>query len=375
MPMLADPRYRIDETAAIVTPAIVLFREVLLENIDRMIRIAGSASRLRPHAKTHKMPAVTRIELEKGIEKHKCATFAEAEMLAGAGAKDIFLAYNLVGPNIDRGVAFVRRFPDVRLSVTADHPAPLAALGKAMSEAGAEINVLLDLDVGQHRTGIVPGAFALALYRQIADTRGLAPGGLHVYDGHVHQPSIGERQNAVSEEWSEVRRFREELINNRLPVPRIVAGGTPSFPAFADVDDPAIELSPGTCVLSDAEYCENYCEMGFLPAALLLTRVISRPLADRVTLDLGHKAVAADPPAGRRAVFPDLPDARQVVHNEEHLVLETPQAALYQPGQALLGIPRHICPTMALHKEAVVISQGRIVDRWPVTARDRMLTI
>ena len=111
------------------------------------------------------------------------------------------------------------------------------------------------------------------------------------------------------------------------------------------------------------------------PAAVLLTRVVSRPTSDRVTVDLGTKAVATDSPAGKRVVFPALPDAVHVAHNEEHLVVKTPRAGEFQPGDELLAIPRHICPTCALHKEVCVISSGKLVDRWEITARDRKLTI
>jgi D-serine deaminase-like pyridoxal phosphate-dependent protein len=375
MPTLIDPRYRIADTSRIITPALVLFREILDENLDEMIRIAGRPSRLRPHCKTHKMAEVTKIELAKGIVKHKAATLAEAEMLADAGVKDIILAYNLVGPNIGRAVEFVAKFPDVAFSATADHPAPVAALGKAMDDAGQTIGLLLDLDVGQHRTGIAPGDAAARLYRQIATTPGLRPEGLHVYDGHHHQPSRAERETAVAAEWQVVRTFRDALVRDGLPVPRIVAGGTPTFPIYAQVDDPAIELSPGTCVLNDAGYGEAFADLKFRPAALLLTRVVSRPTADRLTVDLGYKAVASDPPLGKRVVFPTLPEARQVLHNEEHLVLETSRASEFQPGDELLAVPRHICPTSALHKEVYVVAAGKVVDRWNVTARDRRLTI
>ena len=113
----------------------------------------------------------------------------------------------------------------------------------------------------------------------------------------------------------------------------------------------------------------------FTPAALLLTRVISRPTADRVTLDLGYKAVASDPPAGNRLRIPDLPDAKAVLQNEEHLVIETSQAERFQPGDELLAIPRHICPTSALHKQVYVVSGGQLVGTWAVASRDRMLTV
>jgi D-serine deaminase-like pyridoxal phosphate-dependent protein len=116
-------------------------------------------------------------------------------------------------------------------------------------------------------------------------------------------------------------------------------------------------------------------DLRFTPAALLLTRVISRPTANRITLDLGYKAVASDPPAGNRLLFPDLPDAHAVLQNEEHLVLETSRAEEFRPGNELLAIPKHVCPTSALHKQAFVVSGGRVVDRWSVDARDRWLSI
>src|SRR5438874_5596254 len=119
-----------------------------------MIRVAGSAGRLRPHCKTHKMREIVQMQLARGIVKHKCATIAEAEMLAEAGAKDIFWAYNPVGPNIGRVARFVQKFPAVRLAVTGDAAGPIAALGAAVVSAGKTVAVLVDIDCGQHRTGV-----------------------------------------------------------------------------------------------------------------------------------------------------------------------------------------------------------------------------
>jgi D-serine deaminase-like pyridoxal phosphate-dependent protein len=370
-----DTSYRIEDTSRIISPALILYREALETNLDAMIRIAGDPGRLRPHCKTHKMPQVTKIELARGIKKHKCATFAEAEMLADAGARDIFLAYNLVGPNIGRALEFVKKFSDVSFQVAADHPGPVGALGRTFAQAGKSIDVLLDLDVGQHRTGVPAGPQAVEMYQVIADTPGLRPGGFHVYDGHQHQTSVAERTAAVNAEWDRVITLRDELLRLGLPVPRIVCGGTGSFPIYAAKQDPTIELSPGTCVFNDAGYTEMFPDLVFKPATAILTRVISRPTADRVTLDLGYKAVASDPPAGKRLKLIDLPDAEHVLQNEEHLVIRTDRAGEFQPGDELFAIPRHICPSVALHKQAYVISHGKVVDHWDVVARDRWLTI
>jgi D-serine deaminase-like pyridoxal phosphate-dependent protein len=370
-----DACYEVESTAEILSPGLVVFRHLVVENIEQMIRIAGDPQRLRPHCKTHKMVEIAQIELQRGIARHKCATFAEAEMLAGAGAKDIFLAYNLVGPNIARAVAFRRKFPDVKFLVTADHPRPLEALDQAMRQADTTIEVLLDVDPGLHRTGLEPGPEAKAIYGRIVDSPSLIPGGFHLYDGHNHQTDLAERTAAVMAGWRRTADFRDELVADGWPVPRIVAGGTGSFPVFARIEDPALELSPGTCVLHDVGYGRKFPDLKFTPAALLLTRVISRPTADRLTTDLGYKACASDPPAGERLFFPDLPDAKAVLQNEEHLVLETPRADEFSPGDELWAIPRHVCPTSALHKQAWVVENGRVIGRWNIAARDRWLTI
>ena len=372
---MLDAPYDIRDTRGLLSPSLLVFRDLLEANLDRMLQIAGDPQRLRPHCKTHKMPAITAIELQKGITKHKCATLAEAEMLADAGVEDVFLAYNLVGPNIARAVVYRQRYPAVHFSATADAGQPVEALGQAFSDSGVSMQLLLDLDVGMGRTGLPIGAAANDLYARIARTPGVEPGGLHVYDGHLHQRSREARRAAVAAIWERVLPFRDNLVRQGLPVPRIVAGGTGTFPIHADLAEPTLELSPGTTVLHDAGYTDAFPDLHFEIAAALLTRVISRPASDRITLDLGSKACAADPPESHRVVFPGLPEARIVLQNEEHLVLESPHTGQLAPGDALLAFPWHICPTTAVHRQVYVVQGGRVVTTWDVAARDRQITI
>src|SRR5205814_9188221 len=124
----------------------------------------------------------------------------------------------------------------------------------------------------------------------------------------------------------------------------------------------------------DHGYGSRFADLsGFEPAALLLTRVISRPTPTRVTFDLGYKAVASDPPAGKRCILLDVPDYEPVLQNEEHFVIETPAAERFQPGDEAFAIPTHICPTCAMHQRAYVVEGGRVVGTWDIAGRDRVL--
>lgn len=374
------PQYQLTDTSNVFSPALLFYRDLIQQNIQNAIRMVGDAKRLRPHAKTHKTPEIAKMMLEAGITKHKCATIAEAEMLAGCGAPDVLLAYNPVGPNCGRVVRLMQKYPRTRFSVTADHPDAARALSETMTAAGLTVDVLIDLDVGMHRTGIAPGEEAAALYELMTKLPGLHPIGFHVYDGHNHQESLADREEAVRRLLQPVLALRETLEKKGFAVPRIVGGGTPTFPVFARLTDiPGLECSPGTFVLHDQGYGTRFADMagenGFTPAAILLTRVISRPTSTRLTLDLGNKAVASDPPAGKRLVLLDVPNAEAVMHSEEHLVIETPAAGQFKPGDVVYAVPIHVCPTCALHRSAYVVEGGKVVGTWEVTSRDRMLTV
>jgi D-serine deaminase-like pyridoxal phosphate-dependent protein len=364
--------YRIANEAEISSPALLLYRDRIDQNIRRMLEIAGNPQRLRPHVKTHKLPQLVQAQITVGITKFKCATIAEAEMTASAGAREVMLAMPPIGPAIDRLFELVRTYPSVRFATIVDSEEAITALGKAAQKAKLSLEVFLDLDCGMHRTGIVPGAEASRLYQRITQSSGLTPGGLHVYDGHLHEADAALRTEQCEAAFAPVVVFRNELSRAGLDVPSLIAGGSPTFAIHARHADR--ELSPGTTVLWDFGYGDKFPELGFLPAALLLTRVISKPHDHRLCLDLGHKAVAAENPHPR-VRFIELPDAVAVMHSEEHLVIETPDAPRFAIGQCLYGIPRHVCPTVALHNEAWIVEGGKATERWPIVARARRLTV
>ena len=370
---MIDARHRLDHPDRLPSPCLLVFEEVVRDNLAAMIRIGGSTDRLRLHAKTHKMAAIIRLEESLGFHKHKCATIAEAEMIAEAGGRDILIAYPLVGPNIVRLIALIRGYPGATFRAIVDHPGPAAELGAAARSLERPISTLVDLEIGMGRTGIVPGEEAIALYRQVANDPGLQPDGLHAYDGHIRDPDPVAREEAAIQGLRPVLELRDHLIGLGHPVPKLVVGGTPTFPIHARSPQQGLECSPGTTTLHDAGYATRFPDLPFTPAALLLTRVVSHPRPGRITLDLGHKAVAADPD-GDRLMLPGLPGARFIGQSEEHLVVEGHNMGSIPQGTALLAIPMHICPTVALHSKAYVVREGRVIDEWEVTARDRILT-
>ena len=364
--------FQIANADTVPSPALLLYPDRIAENIRRMVALAGSPARLRPHVKTHKLPQIIALKRAAGITRFKCATIAECEMTAVAGGEDVLLSYSLLGPNVARWLALQQKFPQTKFAATADDRAAVQAVATAARAAGATVELLLDLNVGMNRTGIVPGDEAFELYRFVATSDELRPVGLHVYDGHLNQSDRAERraawQRALAPAWS----FRDRLLAAGLPVPRIVAGGTPTLPFFSELPD--VECSAGTTVLWDCGQPTNTPDLDFLNAAVLLTRVISKPAPNRLCLDLGHKAVASEMPHPRVKLF-GLEDATFVTHSEEHLVVETPRAAGISVGHVFYGLPRHVCPTVALHSEVFAVRDGKVVETWPVTARARKISV
>lgn len=370
--------YVIKDANEILSPGLVIFRELLEHNLAEMVRIAGGPERLRPHCKTHKTREIIEMQIKLGITHHKCATIAEAEMLAEVGVEDVLLAYQMVGPNILRLVRLVDKFATTRFACLVDHPQAVSQLSKAITSGDGSnriVDVLLDLNSGMNRTGIPIGQYAIELYEMILSADGLNVGGLHWYDGHHRQADLQQRTGAVNAGWNQFIKFRDQLLLSGLSVPRIVAAGTGSFPILAEQCEPNLELSPGTTTFYDDDMATRFPELNFQPALGILTRVISCNRANHLTLDVGHKSCAADQPFGHRLAFPELSDAKEVIHSEEHLVIETTQADQFKLGDHLIAIPRHACPTSAVHQFANVIDDGRLFERWNIIARDRVLTV
>ncbi len=360
--------YKISNEPDIPSPTMLVFPDRIRENIRRMAAIAGSPQRLWPHVKTHKLPQVVRMQLEAGINRFKCATIREARMAAEAGAAEILMAYPLYGPAVEQLFGLIARYPDTRFSAIVDNPQHGRWLEAAALSHARPLDVFLDLDVGMERTGIKPGREALQLYRTIAGSAWLNARGLHIYDGHMHIPDREEREMACAACFAPVTELIQALEADGLKPEELICGGSPSFPIHAQ--HPERILSPGTTLLWDVGYSSKFRDMDFLHAALAFTRVVSKPGKGKLCLDLGHKAIASEMQPPRAAIF-GIPDYELAVHSEEHMVIAFGEAEKYSVGDCLYAIPRHICPTMALHSHVWAVEGGRAVEAWPVVARER----
>jgi D-threonine aldolase len=378
MMVMAESWYEIENMDELDTPALVVYPDRVRQNIARAIGMVGNALRLRPHVKTHKSPAVTRLMQDAGIRRFKCATIAEAEMLAVAAAPDVLLAYQPVGPKIGRLLRLIRQYPATTFSCLIDHPDAAAAMAKLFSGDGLVVPVYIDLNVGMDRTGIAPGPDALALYQKALALEGIDPVGLHVYDGHIRDTDPEALKARCDEAFGSVLKLRTAIA--ALPVAEggrdltIIAGGSPTFPVHAG-RAAEIQCSPGTFVYWDKGYGDQFPGQPFTPDALVVTRVISLRGETRLCLDLGHKSIAAENELGRRVFFLNGPELRAVGQSEEHLVVEAGPGHGYRIGDVLYGVPYHICPTVALYERAVTIEAGRAAGEWKNVARDRKITV
>ncbi len=309
--------------------------------------------------------------LDAGVIKHKCATIAEAEMLGSIG-------------HAGRPHRVSARRPE-RRPVGSPHPQiPQHQLLHAHRPPRRGACRCLWLECGQCEgrrrarfgCGAAPDRYSGRRRCSGAVRTGGAlcpdscPTASRFTTATTTSPTAAERRTRGARiPLAGTGNLARKAEAKGVPVPRLVCGGTPSFPVYAGMTDvPGIECSPGTFVLHDAGYGPKYADLaGITPAAVLVTRVVSRPTANRVTLDLGSKAVAADPILEKRVTLLDFPEYKTVGHNEEHLIVETAGAGAYKPGDVVFALPGHICPTVALHKGST--GRRRWEDCWQVDCR------
>lgn len=363
--------YELKNPDQVDSPALVIYPDRVKENIRILISMIDDVNRLRPHVKTNKSGEACQLMIEAGITKFKAATIAEAEMLASVGAEDVLLAYQPVGPKLNRFADLITTYPQTKFSCLIDQQDAARQMDIFFETNDLRVAVYLDLNVGMNRTGIPPGQEAVRLYNDFINAAGIQPVGLHVYDGHIHNTDFNTRKKACDEAFSSVLKMKGDLTEKMLPEPIIVAGGSPTFSIHCKRKN--VECSPGTFIYWDKGYLELCKEQAFLPAALVITRVVSTPGTNRVCLDLGHKSIASESELSKRVYFLNAPELQMAAHSEEHLVVQVQPGNSLKPGDLLYGLPFHICPTVALYERALICENGTITGEWKNVARDRKI--
>ena len=362
--------YVLNNTKDLISPALVYYKDIIIANTRRIIDMAGGADKLWPHVKSHKTAELVRMQMEMGISRFKCATIAEAEMTAMEGAEHIILAYPLIGPNIGRFLSLARAFPKTVFYAIGDDYEQLSLLAGEARSAGMVVNVLIDADIGMHRTG-VPLSALESFYERTCALEGLKLKGIHGYDGQSKNPDYLLRKEEVDGNDQRVAAIKESLKKKGLDCGIFVMGGSPSFPCRTGKS--GFYLSPGTIFIGDWGYYSALPDLAFTPGAALFCRVVSHQNDNTFTLDLGSKGIAADP-AGARGVIAGLMEAKPVFQSEEHWVFSLPAGTERPPiGTECYVIPTHVCPTSALYPEILVAQGGAITERWEVKARNRRI--
>lgn len=367
-----DNWYQLLETESLDSPSLLVFPERVRHNIRKAIdMVGGNKDRLQPHAKTCKSADAIKLMIEEGIYKFKCATIAEAELLASCGSVKVLLAYQPTGPKLKRLIRLIEAFPRTAFSFLTDNKFTAQQQSEVFVENKLVGSVYLDINVGMNRTGIEPGDEALELYHFCNDAKGLQIKGLHVYDGHIRNPDFEIKKQEADEAFKPVERMVKKIEELKLPFPDIICGGSPTFSVHAKRDN--VTCSPGTFIYWDFGYKTICPEQNFLPAIVIFTRIISKPGRGIVSIDAGHKAMAAENSIDKRIHFLTNEKLKPVGQSEEHLVLQQEDKKEYLVGDCLYGLPYHVCPTVNLYDRVFTVENRKVTGDWRNVARDRII--
>jgi D-serine deaminase-like pyridoxal phosphate-dependent protein len=359
--------YALADTSGLVTPALLIYPDVVAGNIRTTLAIVkNDPERWRPHIKTAKLGAVVAQMVGQGIRNFKCATTLELLTACRAGAADVLLALSVSGGNARRVAELAEEFPKTRISVLVESAAQAAVW------SGSRVGVFIDVNSGMNRTGISEERTGDVI--GLARDLGTAFRGLHWYDGHISNPSPGEREKQAHAGYGRLLAVVHAVEAAGVPVEEVITSGTPSaasgisYPGFTGAKFQH-RVSPGTVVYNDFTSLRQLEAFDYRPAALVLATVISQPLERQITCDAGHKSVSADAGVPTCSVM-GHPDYQPLKPSEEHLPIEIP-AGVAAPaiGDKLYLIPRHVCPTVNNFDEALMIRGGRVAGVERVTAR------
>lgn len=365
LPPAAQPG---DPLARVDTPSLALDLTAFEANLRAMQAWADRHEvALRPHAKAHKCPQIALRQLALGARGICCQKVSEALPFVAAGIRDIHISNEVVGPAKMALLGQLARA--AKISVCVDNAQNLAQLSAAMVQAGAEIDVLVEVDVGQGRCGVSDDATVLALAQQARELPGLNFAGLQAYHGSVQHYRTREERANVSRQAARIAASYAQLLRESgIACDTITGGGTGSV-EFDAASGVYTELQAGSYAFMDGDYGAN--EWGgpltFQNSLFLLSTVMSTPTPDRVVLDAGLKSASAE--CGPPAVYGESGLTCTAINDEHSVVRVEPGATAPALGSVLRLVPAHVDPTFNLHDGLVVLKDGVVQDIWEISAR------
>ena len=355
------------------TPCMVVDESIMQMNIDEMQSMANSFGvSLRPHIKTHKTPQIALRQIAAGAVGITCAKLGEAEVMADAGIDDILIAFPTVGPiKIKRLLTLMER---ARIIVAIDSREAANELSAAMIAAERTLEVYIEVDTGQHRSGVLAGSLTTRFGLDVARLSGLRLIGVFRHEGHANTQAPDAIAGVAISAGQALVETADELRRQGVGISVVSVGSTPAAALTPSV--PGItEMRPGTYVFKDTTafrygiYGPDRC------AARVVATVVSHAAADRCIVDAGSKTLALDKSYGHPGHGYIIGHPGAVIHalSEEHGWVEIPAGDPgFTIGQRVEIIPNHICPSVNLMDDLSIVRDGHVTDIWKVAARGKI---
>ncbi len=347
------------------TPTLLLDRAASDRNLARMAAFfRDRPAKLRPHFKNHKCVTLAKRQLAAGAVGMTCAKLGEAEVLVDHGIQDVLIANQVVGET--KMARLAQLATRARIGVAIDHLDHATAISKAATEAGATVHLLIEVDIGMGRCGILPGAPVIELARRVKGLSGVHFAGLQAYEGHlVNVLDREERSRRAKADMQQAIETRQMLEAVGIPVSCMSGCSSATYDSTGTL--PGVdEIQAGTYATMDRQYQRLVPE--FEIAMSVLVQVISRPSADKAVLNVGVKGAGAEFGVPGIRDFPDVEIPFFLA--EEHVVVN--RSPDWKIGQVLHLIPSHACTTCNLYREFVVHEDGKVVEIWPIEASGKL---
>jgi len=360
-----------DTLSEVDTPALILDLDRFETNLGRLMDAARDAGvRVRPHGKSHKSLQIAHRQIDAGAVGICCQKVGEAEVFLAGGIKDVLITNEIVGERKLRRLAqLASMFAPARVGVCVDDASNLRQLAVICDEESAQVDVYIEIDVGQNRAGVQDAAAAVELAREVMEYPGLTLMGLQAYAGAAqHRRGVPERKTGAMIAAERAREVRGAMAAEGLPCEIITGAGTGTF-MYEALSGVFSEIQPGSFALMDTDYARNEVDPDVPPFehALFVLSTVMSLRGDRATLDAGLKAFSTDSGPAQ----PTFAGWRVHGVSDEHTVLtrvDDEGPTIHLGAKALL-VPGHCDPTVNLHDWIVAIRRNKVEDVWRIDAR------